>query len=187
MNKTRAVAGRGALRYNMDKKSPFERMVNMKTPALKKQFEIRVTVGAPIVVGQDGISGRRQLIPITGGELVGADTADVPGLHGVVLPGGVDSQVIRPDGRCELSARYGVRLDNGASFYIENNGFRTVPAEHVQTVLSGGFVDPSLYYFCTVPQFEIYDSRLGWLKQRLFVCSATRLPDAVILGYYTVE
>lgn len=95
------------------------------------------------------------------------------------------------DGRCELSARYGVRLEggewDGAGFYIENNGFRTVPAEHVQTVLSGGFVDPSLYYFCTVPQFEIYDSRLGWLKQRLFVCSATRLPDAVILGYYTVE
>ena len=187
MNKNRAVAGRDDSRYNMDQKFPFERMVNMKTPALKKQFEIRVTVGAPIVVGQDGISGRRQLIPITGGELVGADTADVPGLHGVVLPGGVDSQVIRPDGRCELSARYGVRLDNGASFYIENNGFRTVPKEYVQTVVNGGFVDPSLYYFCTAPQFEVYDERVSWLRDKLYICSATRLPDMVILGYYTVE
>ena len=163
----------------------------MSEPHLQKQFEIRVEVTPPVLVGQDNISGRRQLIPILSGTLTGAPGGCFPELRGTVLPGGVDSQVIRPDGRCELSARYGVRLEggewDGAGFYIENNGFRTVPAEHVQTVLSGGFVNPSLYYFCTVPQFEIYDSRLGWLKQRLFVCSATRLPDAVILGYYTVE
>ena len=159
----------------------------MKTPSLKKQFEIRVKVSAPIVVGQDDKAGRRQLIPITRGELIGAETADIPGLHGTVLPGGVDSQVIRPDGRCELSARYGVRMDDGASFYIENNGFRTVPKEYVQTVLEGGFVDPSLYYFCTTPTFEIYDERVSWLKDKLYICSATRLPDMVILGYYTVE
>ena len=159
----------------------------MKTPGLKKQFEIRVQVEAPVVVGQDGISGRRQLIPISGGELIGAETADIKGLHGTVLPGGVDSQVIRPDGRCELSARYGVKLDNGASFYIENNGFRTVPKEYVETVLAGGFVDPDLYYFCTTPTFEIYDERVSWLRDKLYICSATRLPDMVILGYYTVE
>lgn len=159
----------------------------MKTPSLKKQFEIRVKVSAPIVVGQDDKAGRRQLIPITRGELIGAETADIPSLHGTVLPGGVDSQVIRPDGRCELSARYGVRMDDGASFYIENNGFRTVPKEYVQTVLKGGFVDPSLYYFCTTPTFEIYDERVSWLKDKLYICSATRLPDMVILEYYTVE
>ena len=163
----------------------------MSEPTLKKQFEIRVQVAFPVLIGQDSISGRRQLIPILSGTLTGAPDGCFPELTGTVLPGGVDSQVIRPDGKCELSARYGVRLTggkwDGASFYIENNGFRTVPAEYVQTVLAGGFVDPSLSYFCTVPQFEVYDRRLEWLKQRLFVCSATRLPDAVILGYYTVE
>ncbi len=156
-------------------------------PKLKKQFEIRVKVDTPVVVGQDDAAGRRQLIPITSGELLGAESCDVPGLHGTVLPGGVDSQVIRPDGRCELSARYGVRLDNGAAFYIENNGIRTVPEEYVPAVLRGEFIDPSLYYFCTTPTFEIYDKRLHWLKQKLFICAATRLPDMVILGYYTVE
>ena len=35
--------------------------------------------------------------------------------------------------------------------------------------------------------FEIYDERVGWLRDKLYICSATRLPDMVILGYYTVE
>ncbi len=150
-------------------------------PTLKPAFQISVKVDTPILVGQDAVHGRRQLIPVLTGELTGE------GLHGVVLPGGVDSQVIRPSGICELSARYGVRMDDGSSFYIENNGIRTVPPEHVETVLSGGFIDPSLYYFCTKPSFEIYDPRLHWLEEKLFVCVATRLPDAVILQYLTVE
>ncbi len=156
-------------------------------PILRKQFEIRVTVAAPAVVGQDGVAGRRQLIPITGGVAEGCPQGEHPGLLGTVLPGGVDSQVIRPDGTCELSARYGVALQDGSSFYIENNGIRTVPAELVPNVLRGEFVDPKAYYFCTKPEFEIYDPRLAWLKRKLFICCATRLPDQVILGYYSVE
>lgn len=35
--------------------------------------------------------------------------------------------------------------------------------------------------------FEVYGERLNWLNQKLFVCPATRLPDQVILGYYTAE
>jgi len=150
-------------------------------PELKKAFEVHAKVDTPTVVGQDAVHGRRQLIPILSGELIGE------GLHGTILPGGVDSQVIRPNGICELSARYGIRLDDGSSFYIENNGIRTVPKECVETVLQGGFIDPDQYYFCTKPEFEIYDDRLAWLNERLFICCATRLPDAVILSYYTVE
>jgi len=150
-------------------------------PSLKLAFNISVKVDKPIVVGQDEKAGRRQLIPVLDGELNGEK------IHGVVLPGGVDSQVIRPDGTCELSARYGVKLDDGSSFYVENNGIRTVPPAYREAVKRGEFVDASLYYFCTHPTFEIYDERLNWLKEKLFVCCATRLPDQVILGYYTVE
>ena len=150
-------------------------------PSLKLAFNISVKVDKPIVVGQDEKAGRRQLIPILSGELTGE------GLHGTVLPGGVDSQVIRPDGICELSARYAVRMDNGASFYIQNDGIRTVPPAYVEAVKRGEFVDPSLYYFCTCPHFEVYDESLRWLYEKVFVCCATRLPDQVILGYYTVE
>lgn len=36
------------------------------------------------------------------------------GFNGKVLPGGVDSQIIRPDGKCELSARYAIKLEDEA-------------------------------------------------------------------------
>lgn len=148
---------------------------------LEEVFSITVKVDMPIVVGQDDIVGRRQLIPIISGELTGND------IHGIVLPGGVDSQIIRPNGICELSARYAVRLDDGNSFYIENNGIRTVPSEYIEIVKNGEFIDPSLYYFCTTPKFEVYGEELKWLTQSIFTCIATRLTDSVILKFYSIK
>lgn len=148
---------------------------------LEEVFSIVVKVDKAILVGQDDIVGRRQLIPILSGELKGAD------MHGEVLPGGVDSQIIRPNGKCDLSARYAVKLDNGMSFYIENNGFRTVPKEYVEIVKNGGFVDSSLYYFCTTPSFEVYNEELRWLSETAFVCKAERLTDSVILKFFKVK
>ena len=153
---------------------------------MKELFTISVRVDSPVVVGQDEINGRRQLIPIISGELSGVDINGNT-MNGTVLPGGVDSQVIRPDGKCELSARYGVRLENGSSFYIENNGIRTVPQEYVQQVLNGGFVNPALYYFATTPSFEVYHDSLRWMENYIFVCKAIRTPTAVELHYYVVN
>ena len=149
-------------------------------------FEISVAVDTPIVIGQDEVNGRRQLIPITSGTVKGEDLFGNV-FNGIVLPGGVDSQVIRPNGTCELSARYGVKLDDGRSFYIENNGIRTVPDEYAEIVKNGGFVDPSLYYFATKPTFEVFDRSLEWMEKHIFICKATRKPDAVILSYYVIE
>ena len=153
---------------------------------MKELFTVAVAVDRPVVVGQDEVHGRRQLSPITSGTLEGFDLEGNP-MKGIVLPGGVDSQVIRPDGKCELSARYGIRLDDGRSFYIENNGIRTVPAEYAANVLRGEFVDPSLYYFATVPAFEPYSESLYWLKNYIFICKAVREPDRVLLIYYVID
>lgn len=149
-------------------------------------FKVLAQVEKPIVVGQDSKNGRRQLIPVPSGTVEGTDLQGNP-ISGVVLPGAVDSQVIRPDGKCELSARYGVQLSDGRSFYIENNGIRTVPEEYVPRVLRGEFVDPSLYYFATTPRFEAYDDSLRWLENYVFLCKAVRKPDVVEISYYVVE
>lgn len=145
---------------------------------MEKVFTIAVKVEKPILVGQDEISGRRQLIPILSGDLFGEN------IKGTVLPGGVDSQVIRPNGVCELSARYAVKLDDGESFYIENNGIRTVPEEYVEKVKNGEFIDPDLYYFRTVPKFEVYSEKYKWLTTSLFTCMAKRYVDRVELDFY---
>ena len=86
----------------------------------------------------------------------------------------------------ELSARYGVKLNDGRSFYIQNDGIRTVPPEHVETVLSGGIAPAEVYYCVTKPEFEIYDDSLSDLKDKLFVVNATRFPDSILLEYYMV-
>lgn len=152
-------------------------------PKLIKAFDIKASVDKPIFIGQDAKVGRRQLIQVRDGVIIGAALP----LDGVLLPGGVDSQVVRPDGRAELSARYGVKLHDGRSFYIQNDGIRTVPPEYIATVLSGGIAPSDVYYCCTKPEFEIYDDSLSILKNRLFICCAQRFPDAIHLGYYMVD
>jgi hypothetical protein len=154
--------------------------VEIKEAAYEEVFSITITVDKPIVVGQDDIVGRRQLIPIISGEVTGS------GFKGKVLPGGIDSQVIRPDGKCELSARYAIELEDGATIYIENNGIRTVPDEYIKDVVNGHFVDPNVYYFRTVPTFETYNTKYKWLMNNIFVCYATRLPENVLLKFYKV-
>lgn len=153
---------------------------------LRKMFEVEVFVAAPIVVGQDDVVGRRQLIPIESGKLIGYDHQGNT-IAGEVLPGGVDSQIISPDGICNLSARYAIRLEDGRSFYIENNGVRSVPFEDVAKVVAGEFVESNHYYFATSPQFEIYDQSLDWLKKYFYVCQAQRFVDRVKLEFYLVE
>jgi hypothetical protein len=143
-------------------------------------FDILIEVDTPIVVGQDEIVGRRQLIPILSGSVTGN------GFNGKILPGGIDSQIIRPDGKCELSARYAIKLDDGATIYIENNGIRTVPPKYVEAVKKGEFVDPKVYYFRTIPTFEVYDEKYRWLMNYTFFCSARRLPKNVLLKFYKI-
>lgn len=154
--------------------------VDIKEIKGEEIFSILIVVDKPILVGQDDIVGRRQLIPILSGEVSGN------GFNGKVLPGGIDSQIIRPDGKCELSARYAIQLEDGATIYIENNGIRTVPPEYVEAVKCGKFVAPDVYYFRTVPTFETYNEKYKWMMDHIFVCSATRLPENVLLKFYKI-
>lgn len=153
---------------------------DMFAPQLEYVFSIEVSVDRPVVVGQDDIHGRRQLIPIAGGQVSGK-------LTGKVLPGGVDSQVIRPDGFTELVARYAIALDDGCSVYIDNAGVRRVDPAVAGEVANGKIVDPKYVYFVTVPTFEVYDSKYAWLEKSIFLCRGVRLPDKVLLNYYEVK
>ena len=153
------------------------------TPKLVKAFEVRAQVDTPTFIGRGEKTGRRQLIYVPSGVTVGFALP----FDGELLPDGVDSQIVLPNGRAELSARYGVRLKDGRSFYIQNDGIRTVPPEYVETVLSGGIAPAEVYYCVTKPTFEIYDDSLSILKDRQFITVATRNPDSIVLEYYMVE
>ena len=153
---------------------------------MRHMFTVECTADRPIVVGQDRVNGRRQLIVCPTGHVTGQDIDGKP-IEGEMLGGCVDSQIIRPNGRCDLSARYAVRLSDGRSYYIQNDGMRTVPPEYAEKVFNGEFVDPSLYYFVTCPKIEVYDESLRWMENHVFFCLAERMPNSVRIKYYMIE
>ncbi len=142
------------------------------TPGMEFAFEATVTVAAPLEIG-DTPQGRRRVIHITGGRFAG------PRLKGIVVPGGADWQVIRPDGVTELTALYELKTDDGTLIHVTNRGLRRGPAEVMQRLARGESVDPESYYFRTVPVFEAPSGTHDWLNRSIFVATGARSASEV--------
>jgi len=142
-------------------------------------FTITARIGSVTSAGDTG-SGIRRIIPITGGEVRGKD------VNGKLCPFGADFQVIRPNQLIELEAKYAIETDDGAVIYVENKGIRFGPVELLQRLNRGEAVDPALIYFRTVPKFETGAERYRWLMESLFVGSAARYADRVVIDVHQV-
>jgi hypothetical protein len=148
-------------------------MADTPAPQLVHVADLKATVAPAIEV-----SAGRRVIAITGGEISG------PRINGVILPGGADFQVIRPDGVIELTARYAIRTDSGAMIYVENSGLRHGPLGAMERLRKGQPVDSREIYFRTTPRFETSAPEYQWLAKHIFVGMAVRLPDAVAISFY---
>jgi hypothetical protein len=153
----------------------------MTTPVLETRYAFTITARiAEVTVAGDIGHGVRRIIPITGGEVKGEK------VNGKVLPLGADFQIIRPDELIDLEARYAFETDDGAVVYVENRGIRFGPVELLERLKRGEPVDPKLIYFRTVPKFETGHSKYRWLMQHIFVASAARHPDRVVIDVHMV-
>ncbi|MCA1451859.1 DUF3237 domain-containing protein [Bradyrhizobium sp. BRP22] len=141
-------------------------------------FTITACIGEVTSAGGIGI-GERRIIPIIGGEVKG----DV---NGKVLPFGADFQIIRPNELIELEAKYAFETDDGAVIYVENRGIRFGPVDLLQKLKRGEAVDPRLIYFRTVPKFETGAEKYSWLMEHIFVASAARHTDRVVIDVHQV-
>jgi len=146
-------------------------------PQLEFAFAARVTVSAPLDLGDVGKGGRR-IVPITGGEFSG------PQLRGTVIPGGADWQVLRHDGVAELEARYTLRTDDGALIYVRNLALRHGPPAVIAALAAGEPVAPGSYYFRGATFFETGAARYAWLTKTIVVCTGERAPAGVHLKFY---
>ncbi len=151
------------------------------TPQLQTKYVFTITarIGEVTSVGEIG-TGVRRIIPIIGGEVRGEK------VNGKVLPFGADFQIIRPSELIELEAKYAFETDDGAVVYVENRGIRFGPVELLQRLKRGEPVDPKLIYFRTVPKFETGAAKYRWLMEHLFVGSAARHADRVVLDVHQV-
>ena len=150
-------------------------------PALETRyvFTITVHIGDVTSAGEIG-HGVRRIIPIIGGEVRGPD------ISGKVRALGADFQIIRPNELIELEAKYAFETDDGAVVYIENRGIRFGPVELLQRLKRGEPVDPKLIYFRTVPKFETGAEKYRWLMESLFIASAARHADRVVIDVHQV-
>jgi hypothetical protein len=145
----------------------------------KYVFTITANIGAVTTAGDIG-GGVRRIIPITGGEVRGE------GISGKVCAFGADFQIIRPNELIELEAKYAFETDDGAVVYVENKGLRFGPVDLLQKLKRGEPVDPKLIYFRTVPKFETGHEKYRWLMQHLFIGSAARHADRVVIDVHQV-
>jgi hypothetical protein len=149
------------------------------TIATKYVFTITARVDAVTLAGDIGY-GVRRIIPIIGGEVKGDD------VNGKVLPLGADFQFIRPNELIELEAKYAFETDDGAVIYVENKGIRFGPLDLLDKLKRGEAVDPAQIYCRTVPKFETGSEKYRWLMQHIFVASAARHPDRVVIDVFQV-
>jgi len=145
----------------------------------KYVFTITARIGEVTSAGDTGY-GVRRIIPIVGGEVKGER------VNGKVCAFGADFQLIRPNELIELEAKYAFETDDGAVVYIQNNGIRFGPAELLQKLKRGEPVDPTLIYCRTVPKFETGAEKYRWLIENLFVGSAARHADRVVIDVHQV-
>ena len=150
-------------------------------PALQTRYVFTITaqIGGVTSVGDIG-TGVRRIILITGGEVKGE------AVNGKVCAFGADFQIIRPNELIELEAKYAFQTDDGAVIYVENRGIRFGPVELLQRLKRGEPVDPKLIYFRTVPKFETGSEKYRWLMESLFIGSAARHADRVVIDVHQV-
>ena len=148
-------------------------------PALTHSFSLNITLGTPIEMGM-GRSGKRRIIPITGGTASGT-------IAGKVLNLGADWQTVFADGAAHLDTRYALETDDGAVIEIVNDGTRLGPPDVMERLAAGEDVDPATYYMRTAARLETGDNAYAWVNHRLFVCAGVRHPSHVEIAYFEVQ
>ena len=151
----------------------------MIRPDLEFVYEAGGALGAPIPIG-DTPDGTRRMIPIFGGPLEG------PNIRGELLGGGADWQVTRHDGVTVADAIYAIKTDDDVIIQIRNKGLRHGPPEVMAALARGEEVDPSAYYFRTVPEFTVPSGRYDWLNRSIFICAGARYATSIKVWVWRV-
>jgi hypothetical protein len=108
-------------------------------------------------------AGRRRIAPVTGGIFTGAR------LRGVILPGGADWVLVRPDGNFTIDVRLALKTDADALIYLTYQGLFTASPETHSRLRRGEMLAPQDYKIRTVARFESGAESCRWLNDVLAV------------------
>lgn len=162
--------------------------MSLPTPKLEPVMQLTVQVAKPIEAGNVTHAlgtGRRRIIPITGGRVQGM--ARGQSMEGEVLSGGADFQLVTSSTAAQLDARYILRLKDGSHIYVTNLAVRTGSESDIAALVRGEAVPPERIYFRCAPRFEVERADLAWMTQTLFIGTGARFPDRVEMVFYEVK
>ncbi len=131
-------------------------------PRLEHLYDMHVDLEAPQVIGP-APAGARQIFIVKGGTFEG------PHLKGVVLPGGGDWALVRPDGALQLDVRATLQTSDGALVYAYYSGLIVAPAPVFGRLVQGEDVPLDEYYFYTNPMFQTSAAPYDWLNRTMAV------------------
>ncbi len=149
-------------------------------PGLEFVYEAGGELEEPRQIGET-YDGTRRIIPILAGGYVKG-----PRISGKLMGSSADWQLTRHDGVTVADAMYAIETDDGELIQIRNKGLRHGPVEVMRRLVAGEEVDPSEYYFRTVPEFIAPDGKYDWLNKSIFICSGARFANSIKLWVWRV-
>ena len=152
----------------------------MIQPGLEFVYEAHGQLEQPRQIGET-YDGSRRIIPIMAGGRV-----EGPNISGKLMGNSADWQLTRPDGVTVADAIYAIETDDGVLIQIRNKGLRHGPAAVMKRLAAGEDVDPSEYYFRTVPEFIAPNGDYDWLNKSIFICSGARYANSIKLWVWRV-
>lgn len=108
-------------------------------------------------------AGRRRIVPINGGAFHGDR------LRGVVLPGGADWVVNRPDGALRIDVRITLQTHDKVVIYCSYQGLMKAPAKVMAQIGRGETPREADYRLRTSVHFECGDERYAWLNDLIAI------------------
>jgi hypothetical protein len=130
-------------------------------------MQLVVTCATPERVGSSEHSKdgeRREVWPIIGGLFSGK------GIRGIVVPGGGDFPVVRPDGVVVVDALYRLKTDDGVTIIIHNKGLAYPHAHSGQE------------QYRLAPEFIAPVGKYDWLNRNLFIATLVDVPPPLRLA-----
>ncbi len=144
----------------------------------------------PLLTLKLAVSGMQPIGATPGGNrrvgLVAGGTFEGAKLRGIVLPGGADWIIGRPDGATTLDVRIVLETDDKATIGLTYRGMRHGPPAVMEKVNSGQFVDPADYYFRTAVNFETASPKYDWLNRIIGIGTGSRPPEGPVYEIFEV-
>jgi len=148
-------------------------------PELRELVVIEVSV-RPLV----DLGGGRRFVAFDGGTFTGRGRLE--DTTGSLLEGGVDWQIVRPDGVIEIDAHYALASETDEAIEVRSRGIRQASESVAARLARGDHVDPDEYYFRTHVRLSTSSPRLGWLNDLIAVSSGERERNTVRIHVHEV-